>query len=78
MFYKDFLDYDMQVKEMAKEKGRKEGETIGIKKGLEQGLEQAILASIRAKAPFSLIETIAKEANISPKRLEELVRQVTV
>ena len=74
MFYKDILDYDTQLKA----EGRAEGKAEGKAEGRAEGAENAICAAIRVKVPFPLIEAMAKEANISKKRLDELMKQVAV
>jgi len=61
MDYKDHLfDYDMQLRLQGKAEGKAEG------------LEQAILVAMRCNASNSLIEEMAKDANISMARLDEL------
>jgi len=62
MLYKDILDYDTQLKE----------------EGKIEGAEKTISVAIRSKAPFSLIEAMAKEAKISKKRLDELMTHAAV
>jgi len=62
MFYKDFLDYDTQL--LAE--GRAEGEA--------RGAENTISVAIRNKVPFSILETMAKESNVSRQRLDELIQ----
>jgi len=66
VFYKDFLDYDTQL--------RAEGEA----RGEARGIEKAIYIAIQNNAPLSLIEAMAKEANISKQRLEDLTCQATL
>ena len=62
VFYKDILDYDTQLRE--------EGEA--------KGGEKAICVAIRSNVPLAVIETMAKETNVSQKRLSELLEQVAV
>ena len=66
--YKDFfyLDYDAQLK------------AEGIAEGEAKGAESTISVAIRSKVPFPIIETMAKEANISQQRLNELMERVAV
>jgi len=74
VFYKDFMDYDMQLRTEGIEKGREEG----IIEGISEGIEKAIRIAIQNNAPLSLIEAMAKEANISQKRLDDLICQAAL
>ena len=78
VFYKDILDYDTQLRSEGRAEGRAEGEAKGEAKGEVKGVEKAICIAIQNNAPLSLIEAMAKEANISKKRLDDLIGQVTV
>jgi len=66
MFYKDFMDYGAQLL------------TEGKEMGITIGAEQTISIAIQNNAPLSLIEAMAKQANISRHRLDELMAQVAV
>ena len=75
MFYKEFvMDYDRQLKEEAKYLGRLEGRL----EGQLEGAEATITVAIKSKAPYSLIEAMAKEANLPRTRLDELMAQAAV
>ena len=62
MFYKNFLDYDTQL----------------ISQGKAEGVESSILIAIQNNVPFHVIEMMAKQAGISPHRLDELLQQAAV
>jgi len=64
MFYKDFLDYDAQLRA----EGRDEGEA--------KGAEAAIRIAIQTGAPSSLVNAMAKGLNISSERVDELMKEV--
>ena len=68
MFYKDFLDYDTQVRAEVEEQVREEF--------ISQGILEAIKLAIQNNAPISLIEAMAQKANLPPKRLDELMSQI--
>jgi len=70
MFYKDFLDYDTQL--------LKEGEARGEARGETRGAEKTISIAIQNNVPLLAIEAMAKEANITRHRLDELLAQVAV
>jgi len=83
MFYKEFvMDYDRQLKEEAKYLGRlegiQEGKLEGIQEGKLEGAEATITVAIKSKAPYSLLEAMAKEANLPRTRLDELMAQAAV
>ena len=69
MFYKDFMDYDKQLRYQI----RAEGEAIGEARGEARGAEQTICVAIRNRVPYPTIEAIAKEVGISKERLEKLM-----
>ena len=81
MFYKDFLDYDTQLlaegRAEGEAKGRAEGRAEGRVEGEARGAENTINVAIRSKVPFSIIETMAKESNVSRQRLDELMQLFT-
>jgi len=68
MFYKTYLDYDAQLKFESWEEGREEGR--------EEGTENAITIAIKNNAPMTLIQAIAKSANIPQSRIDELMQEV--
>jgi len=78
MFYKDFLNYDTQLLAEGRAEGEAIGEAIGEARGRAEGAESTINVAIRSNVPFSIIETMAKESNVSRQRLDELMQQAAV
>ena len=78
MFYKDFMDYDAQLRTEGEEIGEARGEARGKTIGKTIGMEHAITIAIQNNVPLSVIEVMAKEANITKHRLDELMAQVAV
>ena len=74
MFYKDFMDYDKQLRYQIRAEGEAIGEAKGEAKGKVEGVEQTICAAIRNNAPYPIIEAMAKEVGISKERLENLMK----
>jgi hypothetical protein len=64
------------TKEMLIEE-RREGEAEGRAEGETRGTESSIMIAIKNNAPWSLIEALAQNANISKERVDELSRLAT-
>ena len=72
--YKDILDYDTQLRA----EGRAEGRVEGKAEGKAEGVEETICVAIQNNAPLSLLEAMAKAANISKQRLDDLICQAAL
>ena len=62
MFYKDFLDYDKQLKA----------------EGKAEGKEESIIYLIEQGMPHKVVEGLAKKSGISTARLAELYKTTEV
>lgn len=62
MFYKDFLDYDVQL----------------FQQGKAEGIEETIRIAINNNAPMSIIKAIAEASNIPQSRINQLLQEATV
>ena len=60
------------------EKGLEKGRAEGLGEGMEKGMEKSISLAIQSNMPYTFIETLAKNANISEERLNELLKSEKV